>query len=252
MKYLGIDYGTKKVGLALSDDGGSMGFPHSVMPNDTRLFDVIVHLIAKEKVEAVVMGESRDFSGAENPVAQEARAFATRLVEAGTPVHFEPEMLTTQEARRDFEGVRTNGHSIVDSSAAALILTSFLSRTPAPTLVEEVPTSKPQISIDDFLKIEVKMGVVRTAERVEDTDKLLRLTVDFNEPAGPRQIVSGIAMYVETPESLVGRQLAFVTNLKPRTIKGLESNGMLFAVGEGDTFAFVTPDREVPPGTAAH
>ncbi|KND51561.1 MAG: tRNA-binding protein [Parcubacteria bacterium C7867-007] len=250
MKYLGIDYGTKKVGLALSDDGGSMGFPHSILPNDVRLFDAIRELITKEKVEAVVMGESRDFSGAENPVAEEARTFATRLVEAGTPVHFEPEMLTTQEARRDFEGIRTSGHAVVDSSAAALILTSYLSRTPV--VEEPVPTGKPQISIDEFLKIEVKMGFVRTAERVEDTDKLLRLTVDFNEPNGPRQIVSGIAMYVETPEALIGRQLAFVTNLKPRTIKGLESNGMLFAVGEGDTFAFVTPDREVPPGTAAH
>jgi methionyl-tRNA synthetase len=75
--------------------------------------------------------------------------------------------------------------------------------------------------------------------------------VDLGE-SEPRQIVSGIARYVESPESLIGRQLAFVTNLAPRMLRGLESNGMLFAVGEGDTFAFVTPDRPVPPGTAAH
>lgn len=112
--------------------------------------------------------------------------------------------------------------------------------------------SKPQISIDEFSKIEVSVGTVKTAERVPETDKLLRLTVDFGEASGPRQIVSGIAAYVPEPESLVGRQLAFVTNLEPRTIKGLESNGMLFAVGEGDTFAFMTPDRAVPPGTSAH
>ncbi len=132
--------------------------------------------------------------------------------------------------------------------------------------------SKERISIDEFSKIEVKVGTVRTAERVPDTDKLLRLTVDFGlkpsqsegsadqspeatgvgEERDVRQIVSGIAAYVSEPSSLVGRQLAFVTNLEPRTIRGLESNGMLFAVGSDDTFAFLTPDREVPPGTSAH
>lgn len=112
--------------------------------------------------------------------------------------------------------------------------------------------SKPQISLDEFSKIEVRIGTVQSAERVPDTDKLLRLSVDFGEESGPRQIVSGIARYVEDPGELLGRQLAFVTNLEPRMIRGLESNGMLFAVGEGETFAFLTPDRPVPPGTSAH
>jgi methionyl-tRNA synthetase len=107
------------------------------------------------------------------------------------------------------------------------------------------------ISIDDFDKIEVKVGTVISAERVPETDKLLRLMIDLGEET-PRQIVSGINAYVQEPEELVGRQLAFVANLEPRTIKGLESNGMLFAVGSGDTFAFMTPDRQVPPGTSVH
>lgn len=111
---------------------------------------------------------------------------------------------------------------------------------------------KERISIDEFGKIEVKVGRVVSAERVPETDKLLRLTVDFNEEGGPRQIISGIAAYVPDSASLVNRQLAFVTNLAPRTIRGLESNGMLFAVGSDETFAFLTPDREVPPGTSAH
>lgn len=110
---------------------------------------------------------------------------------------------------------------------------------------------KPKISIEEFSKIEVKVGTVRSAERVPETDKLLRLMVDFGEES-PRQIVSGIVAYVPEPESLVGRQLSFVTNLEPRTIRGLESNGMLFAVGEGDSFAFLTPDKEIPAGTSAH
>lgn len=108
------------------------------------------------------------------------------------------------------------------------------------------------ITFDEFSKIEVRVGTVRTAERVPETDKLLRLMVDLGEESGPRQIVSGIAAYVPEPEALVGKQLAFVTNLEPRVIKGLESNGMLFAVGDGDSFAFLAPHREVPPGTEAH
>jgi methionyl-tRNA synthetase len=110
---------------------------------------------------------------------------------------------------------------------------------------------KPRISIDELSKIEVKIGTVQAAERVPETDKLIKCTVDFGEEAGPRTIVSGVAAYT-TPEALVGRQLAYVTNLEPRVIKGIESNGMLFAVGEGESFAFLTPDRPVPPGTSAH
>ena len=79
---------------------------------------------------------------------------------------------------------------------------------------------------------------------------MLRTTPDGG--ARPRQIVSGIAAYVREPEDLVERQLAFVTTLAPRTIKGLESNGMLFAAGKDDTFAFMVPDRPVPPGTGTH
>ncbi len=108
------------------------------------------------------------------------------------------------------------------------------------------------ISISDLEKIVVSVGTVQSAEHIPETDKLLRLIVDFGEESGPRQIVSGIALYVESPEDLVGKQLAFVTNLEPRTIKGVESNGMLFAVGNEESFAFLTPSRPVPPGTSAH
>jgi methionyl-tRNA synthetase len=120
-------------------------------------------------------------------------------------------------------------------------------------IVPEVPQEvvEKKISIDDFAKVEVKVGRVMLCESVPETDKLLRLLIDVGE-SEPRQIISGIAAYVPEPESLVGKDLCFVTNLKPRKLKGLESNGMLFAVGEGDTFAFVTPDRLVPPGTSAH
>ena len=130
MKYMGIDFGTKKVGIALSDDAGQMGFPHGILPNNGLLIDEVLSLAERKGVEAIVMGESKNFQGEENPVAKEAKAFA-QLIERRSelPVYFEPEMLTTQEARRDFEGIRLKGDPVVDSSAAALILTSYLSRT---------------------------------------------------------------------------------------------------------------------------
>jgi putative transcription antitermination factor YqgF len=261
MRYMGIDFGTKKVGIALSDEAGQMGFPYGIIPNDGRLIDEILALIERKEVGAVVMGESRDYAGNENKVAKHAKEFAMLLEQrSGMRAEFEPEMLTTQEARRDFEGVRVPGSPDVDASAAAIILTSYLSRTPMPedqievkpeAAVAEEPAT-PHISIDEFAKIEVQVGTVMTAELVPETEKLLRLTVDFGEAKGPRQIVSGIRAYVSEPEELVGRQLAFVTNLAPRRIKGLESDGMLFAVGNAETFAFLTPDRPVPPGTSAH
>lgn len=129
MRYLGIDYGSKKVGLALSDEAGTMGFPHSVVSNDTRLVEHILTLIAKENVGALVVGESQNYSGQDNAIAEPARTFAKEVAErAGIPLFMEPEMLTTQEARRFPDGVRMPGSPDVDSSAAALILTNYLAK----------------------------------------------------------------------------------------------------------------------------
>lgn len=131
MRYLGIDYGTKRVGLALSDESGAMGFPYSTIPCNGRLIDEVLELITRKEVGAVVIGESRGFDGLPNPVAKYAKEFGTLLEQkAGIPVAYEPETLTTQEARRNFEGVREPGSGSlhVDASAAALILTSFLDR----------------------------------------------------------------------------------------------------------------------------
>lgn len=129
---MGIDFGTKKVGIAFSDEAGQMGFPYGILPNDGRLIDEILKLIERKDVGVVVMGESLDYSGNENKVAKVAKEFAQLLEQrSGLRAEFEPEMLTTQEARRDFEGVRVPGSPDVDASAAALILTSYLSRTHA-------------------------------------------------------------------------------------------------------------------------
>ena len=133
MRYLGIDYGSAKVGLALSDEAGTMGFPHSIVVNTPRLADDLCALIAKENVGAIVIGESRTLSGGENPIAKDARALGERLAErAGVPVLYESEVFTTALARRlpekQEKSRAAKPRGLVDDSAAALILTSYLTR----------------------------------------------------------------------------------------------------------------------------
>lgn len=133
MRYLGVDYGSKKVGLALSDENGTMGFPHEVIRNTGRLHDTVCALIAKENVGAVVIGDSRDFKGQENPIAPAAHALGEHItVRCGVPVFYESEAFTSAEARRapskEPKSRSPKQHKDVDASAAALILTSYLSR----------------------------------------------------------------------------------------------------------------------------
>ena len=134
MRYLGVDYGSKKIGLALSDEAATMGFPHAIIPNTPRLIDELCALIAKEQVGAVVIGESRNLMGGENPIAKDAHTLGDSLtLHAGIPVFFESEVFTSAQARRapaKEEKTRApKTHRDIDASAAALILTSYLSRT---------------------------------------------------------------------------------------------------------------------------
>lgn len=106
------------------------------------------------------------------------------------------------------------------------------------------------ISFDDFIKIEIKIGTIVDVEEVPDADKLLKLTVDLGEEE-PRQIISGIKHLLEDFTALKGRQSPFVANLEPRTIRGLESQGMILALGDDDDFTLLSPEKEVEPGTLA-
>jgi putative Holliday junction resolvase len=133
MRYLGIDYGSKRVGLALSDERGTMGFPHTILTNTPKLLEELCVLVARENVGAVVVGESRTLAGGENPIAKDARALGTSINErAGVPVFYESEVFTSTEARRapakEMKTRAAKRRVHVDASAAALILTSYLSR----------------------------------------------------------------------------------------------------------------------------
>lgn len=117
----------------------------------------------------------------------------------------------------------------------------------------EVAKIEPNISIDDLKKIEVTLGKILSAEKIEGSDKLLKLKVDFKEETGPRQILSGIQKYFPDESVLVGQKCMFVTNLAPRKMMGLESNGMLFALGGGDKpFSLLKADDSVEEGTKAN
>ena len=133
MRHLGVDYGSKKIGLALSDDAGTMGFPHAIVPHTPRLVDEIRSLIEREHVGAVIIGNSRNLAGGENAIAKDARALGDQLSRsAQVPVFFESEVFTSAEARRAHERAGKSRARVrpaaVDASAAALILTSYLSR----------------------------------------------------------------------------------------------------------------------------
>ena len=108
------------------------------------------------------------------------------------------------------------------------------------------------VSYEDFKKIEIKLGKIISAEIVAGADKLLKLSVNFNEE-NPRQIISGIREFIEDPVVLIGKKCFFVTNLEPRIIKGLTSEGMLFATGgeEGEPFSLMYADDEVKEGSVA-
>lgn len=118
--------------------------------------------------------------------------------------------------------------------------------------VEEVKELEPsnlksEIVFDDFAKIDLRIGTITTAEKVEKADKLLKLEVDLGFEK--RTIVSGIAMHFK-PEDIIGKQVTVVCNLAPRKMRGIESNGMiLMAEDKAGKLHFVNPDNKIDEGS---
>src|SRR3989338_3271140 len=123
MKYLGIDFGTKRVGLAVSDDAGAIAFPRATLPNDAQLFSQLVELVKNEKIGSIVVGDTRSHGGKDNPVTAEAEGFVVALQTAvAVPIERVWEMWSSIEASR--YAPEGKGHD--DASAAAIILQRFL------------------------------------------------------------------------------------------------------------------------------
>jgi methionyl-tRNA synthetase len=118
----------------------------------------------------------------------------------------------------------------------------------APTTAgKEEAAVKPAIGYDDFAKLDLRVGTIITAEKVEKADKLLKLGIDLGSEQ--RTIVSGIALHF-TPEEIVGRQVVVVANLSPRKMRGIESNGMiLMAEDPSGKLYFVQPGEKIKPGS---
>lgn len=134
MKYLGIDYGTKRIGVAVSDEGGSLAFPLTTIAAGQAALGELIELINKNEAEEVVLGESHDLKGKPNTVMKDIEQFKKDLAGlAQLPVHYEPEFFSSALAARQFapeaKSRKENpSQAKLDASAAALILQSYLDR----------------------------------------------------------------------------------------------------------------------------
>jgi len=124
MRYLGIDFGSKRVGVAVGDGENRMAFPHAVISNDKNLLPEIEKIIAKEKIEKVVIGESKDFKGEPNKIMGEIEKFKKILTEkTKLEILLEPEFMTSAQAEH-LQGK----NEMHDASAAAIILQFYLDK----------------------------------------------------------------------------------------------------------------------------
>lgn len=124
MRKMGLDFGTKRVGVALTDELGVMAFPHGVLPNDDHLLERVLALVDEKGVDAIVVGHSKNKDGGDNPVQVKIYQFIENItLDRPIPVHLEPEIYSTQEA------IRIQGRNAqTDAAAATIILNSYLMR----------------------------------------------------------------------------------------------------------------------------
>lgn len=123
MRYLGIDFGEKRVGIATSDEEGKFAFPESVLENNGDLLKKIIDLCFQKNIQTVIMGESRNYQGKVNQIMWQIESFSQQLKALGLTVIFEPEFMTSVQASQI-----TGENKMLDASAAAIILQSYLNR----------------------------------------------------------------------------------------------------------------------------
>jgi len=102
------------------------------------------------------------------------------------------------------------------------------------------------ISFEEFQKMDIRIGKIKEAEKVEGTDKLVKMQIDIGTET--RQLVAGIADHFD-PASLVGKQIPILVNLEPKIFRGIESKGMILVADADGELALITPEKEVPPGS---
>lgn len=122
MKLLGIDYGLKRVGISLSDDGGTLAFPNSVLENKN-LSDQILKICDDNNVEKIIIGESKDYSQKDNPIMVQVKSFIEELKQkTNLEIVLHPEFMTSMQAQKE---IGEKG-KMVDAQAAAIMLQSYI------------------------------------------------------------------------------------------------------------------------------
>lgn len=104
------------------------------------------------------------------------------------------------------------------------------------------------ITFEEFKKMDIRIGEILSAEKIPETDKLLKLMVDLGEEK-PRQIIAGVSEFFPNEQELIGKQITILANLEHRTIKGLESQGMILAVNDENELALLIPSKKIKSGS---
>jgi methionyl-tRNA synthetase len=190
------------------------------------------------------LGLSIDFS---SPLLQQTVEWGG--LAAGTTIHKGSSLFPRIEPNKP-QGAKTVSDATTppQPTTATPAPTTAALQAPALAAVAPAPAPPAQITIDEFMKIQLKTAKVLTAERVPKSEKLLKLQVSLGEGSEPRQIVAGIGKKY-TPEALIGKTIIIVANLKPAKLMGIESQGMVLAAGDSEVHGLATVLEEVDPGT---
>jgi methionyl-tRNA synthetase len=167
-------------------------------------------------------------------------------LEAGTAIHKGTSLFPRIESKP--QGAKTVSDATTPPQPTAAIPAPTTAAPQITAPAAPAPTAPDQITIDEFMKIQLKTAKVLTAERVPKSEKLLKLQVSLGEGTEPRQIVAGIGKKY-TPEALIGKTIIIVANLKPAKLMGIESQGMVLAAGDSEVSGLATILEEVDPGT---
>ncbi len=228
-----------------------------------RLLAVSLHPFMPQTMEQLArqLGYRVDFSKALPASAYEWDSPVADLpIAKGTPLFPRIEIATSDTVGIDLkenakiekkESSKQGAKPVSDTLATPQPTPAAATRTSTPTAqatpaAAPAPVSPPQISIDEFMKVQLKTATILSAERVPKSEKLIKLQVSLGTEQ--RQIVAGIGKKYE-PDALVGKTIVIVANLKPAKLMGIESQGMVLAAGDADVRGLLTIQEEVDPGT---
>jgi methionyl-tRNA synthetase len=208
------------------------------LPSGTKLGELgsVFPRAEKEAIERMKNMEEDRQAQTAGDAAEQAAPELNAQPELNPAVVFESNLAHAQVSELQSVGsVTAAEQAVVADSASAKISPASSAATPvvapAASTTTPIATETPKISIEDFAKVDLRVAIIRVAERVPKADRLLRLEVDLGYEQ--RQILAGIAE-AYTPESLIGRKVVIVANLAPRKLRGLESNGMIVAASLGE------------------